>query len=535
MAYKTNSAPYLRTKKSTLQIMIELGIALAIVWLAAVVTSFIKLGSGYGLKSILLMVVALAVTAGCDAINTVLTNKKDKTLLKKIGYDVIHNYSWITAIIFTLCCPVWTSYYVIVVGSIFSTVIAKLVFGGFGKNIFNPAAMGRILVQLCFDMSAPKDVTAGLDATTGATLTGVVNSSQQWLGSFALEGYSMMDILLGNYFGTMGETFTILIIILGVVLSIRGVINWRAPAFYLGTIAVTSLLIGLILGFENPLLYVVFHVGLGGAAFGAVFMLTDPVTTPTSPFGNCLVGVIAALLTMLIRICTNGAEGVVYSIAIVNMISPSLDSLITGKTGDKQLRKSLVTFGTSAATIAAVVCAAWFTNGGKEVNTINGIGRQEYDELVATTNYGFMEENNYEFALYEGNTPSTTLPTVGNLQSIYSIVDENGNQVAVVYTVAGEFAIEMGGHAAHNKATILVAISTETDNIIGISLGKGGFSGSAYGSKVNEQLSGYDYANSDFTLDTTITADGNTGVTFSMKGIQEIVKSACELHASLGN
>ena len=195
MAYKTNSAPYLRTKKSTLQIMIELGIALAIVWLAAVVTSFIKLGSGYGLKSILLMVVALAVTAGCDAINTVLTNKKDKTLLKKIGYDVIHNYSLITAIIFTLCCPVWTSYYVIVVGSIFSTVIAKLVFGGFGKNIFNPAAMGRILVQLCFDMSAPKDVTAGLDATTGATLTGVVNSSQQWLGSFALEGYSMMDIL----------------------------------------------------------------------------------------------------------------------------------------------------------------------------------------------------------------------------------------------------------------------------------------------------------------------------------------------------
>ena len=80
MAYKTNSAPYLRTKKSTLQIMIELGIALAIVWLAAVVTTFVKLGSGYGLKSILLMVVALAVTAGCDAINTVLTNKKDKTL-----------------------------------------------------------------------------------------------------------------------------------------------------------------------------------------------------------------------------------------------------------------------------------------------------------------------------------------------------------------------------------------------------------------------------------------------------------------------
>ena len=535
MAYKTNSAPYLRTKKSTLQIMVELGIALAIVWLAAVVTTFIKLGSGYGIKSILLMVLAVAVTFVCDAVNTVLTNKKDKELPRKIVYDLIHNYSWITAMIFTLCCPVWTSYYVIIIGSIFSTVIAKLVFGGFGKNIFNPAAMGRIFVQLCFDMSAPKDVTAGLDATTGSTLTGVVNSQQQWLGSFPLEGFSIGDILLGNYFGTMGETFTILIILLGIVLSVRGVINWRAPAFYLGTIAVTSLLVGLILGFENPLLYLVFHIGLGGAAFGAIFMLTDPVTTPTSPFGNCLVGTIAALITMLIRICTNGAEGVVYSIAIVNMISPSLDQLITGKTGDKPLRKSLITFGTSAVTIAAVVCASWFTNGGKEVNTINGIGRQEYDELVTYTNYEFMNANNYEFAVYEGNTPSTTLPTVGNLQSIYSIVDENGNQVAVLYCVAGEFAIDMAGHASHSKTTLFVAISTESDKVLGISLGKGGFAGAAYGSKVNEQLSGYDYAANNFTTDSTLTADGSTGVTYSMKGIQEIVKTACELHASLGN
>ena len=93
MAYKTNPAPYQRTKKSTLQIMIELGIALAIVWLAAVITTFIKLGSSFGIKSILLMVVSVAVTFACDAINTVVRNKKDKTLGKKIVYDLIHNYS----------------------------------------------------------------------------------------------------------------------------------------------------------------------------------------------------------------------------------------------------------------------------------------------------------------------------------------------------------------------------------------------------------------------------------------------------------
>ena len=119
MAYKTNSAPYQRTKKSTLQIMIELGIALAIVWIAAIVTTFVKLGANYGLRSILLMVVALVSTALCDVLTTVLKNKKDNTLGKKIVYDLVHNYSWITAMIFTLLCPVWTDYYVVIVGSIF--------------------------------------------------------------------------------------------------------------------------------------------------------------------------------------------------------------------------------------------------------------------------------------------------------------------------------------------------------------------------------------------------------------------------------
>ena len=217
MAYlvKPAKAPYQRANKSTLQIMIELGIALAIVWVAAIVTTFIKLGGDYGVKSILLMVVSLAVTAVCDVITTVLKNKKDKTLGKKIVYDLVHNYSWITAMIFTLLCPVWTDYYVVIIGSIFSTLIVKNVFGGFGTNVFNPAAFGRIFIQLCFNLGVPDAITQGV--VGGSTLTGVVNSTQQWLGSFPIEGYSILDILLGNYFGTMGETFTILILVLGII------------------------------------------------------------------------------------------------------------------------------------------------------------------------------------------------------------------------------------------------------------------------------------------------------------------------------
>ena len=533
MVYKTNSAPYQRTKKSTLQIMIELGIALAIVWIAAVITTFMKLGNELGLKSILLMIVSLAVTAVCDVITTVLKNKKDKTLLKKIGYDLIHNYSWITAMIFTLLCPVWTSYYVVIVGSIFSTLIVKNIFGGFGNNIFNPAAFGRIFIQLCFNLAPTDAIKEGIDTATGSTITGVFNSTQQWLGSFPIEGFSVSDILLGNYFGTMGETFTILILVLGVILAIRGVINWRAPVFYLGTIVVSSLLIGLVLGFSDPLLYTIYHIGLGGAVFGAVFMITDPVTTPTSPFGNCLVGIIAALLTMLIRVGTNGVEGVVYSIAIINLISPTIDLYITGKTNKNSLVKSCVTFGTSLVSMGLIVGVAWGANGGREVNTINGISRQEYDELVSYTNFAFMDENNYTYAPFTKDTSSSDLGTLGNCQKAYSIVNENLEEVGVLYSVIGSFKILMGEYETETKCTAYVAISTESNSIIGISLGKGGYSGSSFGNKVNGELSDFDYENEnilDVDFDTV-----STGATYSMKGIQQIAQKAIDLYSSQYN
>lgn len=530
MVFKTNAAPYQRTKKSTLQIMIELGIALAIIWIAAIVTTFIKLDSSLGIKSILLMVVSLITTALCDVVTTLLKNKFDKSIGKKIVYDLIHNYSWITAMIFTLLCPVWTDYYVVIVGSIFSTLIVKNIFGGFGNNIFNPAALGRIFIQLCFNLAPTDAISSGIDTTTGSTITGVLNSTQQWLGSFPIDGFSTWDILLGNYFGTMGETFTILLLVLGIILAIRGVINWRAPVFYLGTIAVSSLLIGLVLGFSNPLLYVVFHIGLGGAAFGAVFMLTDPVTTPTSPFGNCLVGIFAALITMLTRIATNGVEGVVYSIALVNLISPTIDLFITGKTNKNYVGKSLVTFGSSLVSIAMLIGVAWVYNGGREVNTINGISRTEYDELVSYTNFNFMEENNYSYSLYTKEIDSSILVTNGHCQKAYSIVDEALKEVGVLYSVTGTFSITMGEYESRTTCNAYVAISTENNQIMGISLAKGGFSGATFGSKVNDYLSSYEYNSKNF-LEEDITSAA-TGVSYSLNGIKQIAQSAYDLYVT---
>lgn len=529
MAYKTNSAPYLSTKKSTLQIMIELAIALGIVWLAAVITTFIKLGSKYGLRSILLMIVSIAVTAVCDVLTTVLKNKKDKTLGKKILYDLIHNYSWITAMIFALLCPVWTNYYVVIVGSIFSTLIVKNLFGGFGGNIFNPAAFGRIFIQLCFGLGAPSDVKSGV--ISGATITGAYNSSQQWLGVQPIEGFSIGDILLGNYFGTMGEPFTILLLVLGIVLAIRGVINWRAPVFYVGTVSLCSLILAIVLGFDNPLTYLIYQIGLGGLMFGAVFMITDPVTTPTSPFGNCIVGIVAALLTVLIRIGTNSPEGVVYSIAIVNLISPSIDLFITGKTGEHTGIKSGVTFGLSAITLATIITVGWFTNGGREVNSVNGIARGEYDNLVAATNFEFMDEKKYSFAPYTKDISSEYLKENGNVKSSYLIVDENLNEVGVVYCVGSkgkDITIDNGYGKKNVSCSLYVAFSLSDKKIVDVTLLETPFIGN-YENKVNSLVDDFDYSNGDILADESFV---NTGATYSIKGIQDVLKNANDLFLS---
>ena len=531
MAYlvKPAKAPYQRANKSTLQIMIELGIALAIVWIAAVITTFIKLGDVYGVQSILLMVVSLAVTALCDVITTVLKNKKDKTLGKKIVYDLVHNYSWITAMIFTLLCPVWTDYYVVIVGSIFSTLIVKNVFGGFGANVFNPAAFGRIFIQLCFNLGVPAAIKEGVIG--GSTLTGVVNSTQQWLGSFPIEGYSIVDILLGNYFGTMGETFTILILVLGVVLAIRGVIAWRAPAFYVGTVAVASLLIGLVLGFEDPIMYLVYHVGLGGLMFGAVFMITDPVTTPTSPVGNCFVGILAGVLTVLLRIGTNNVEGVVYSIAIVNLLSPTIDTLVTAKTNEKTGLKAGVTFGTSFVSMLLCVAVAWTANGGVEINEVNGIHRSQYDKLVQYTNFEFMTENNYEFSVYTKTLPNNNaLYSADSLDKAYSIIDEEDKEVAVVYCVQQKDIEISNGHGVQKKTAVaFVAISVEERTIIDMSLYTVPYVGGSFQSKVNGGVNDYDYTNNILEADpTSIIA----GATFSSVGIKAAAQTAYDVFVS---
>ena len=552
MAYIQSNAPYQRRKKSTLQIMIELGISLGIIWILAVVMSFVKLGIKYGLQSIFLMLTSLGTTLVCDVITTVLKNKKDATLKQKIPYDLVHNYSWITAMIFTLCCPVWTSYYVIIIGSIFATVIAKNVFGGFGKNIFNPAAAGRLFVLLTFDTSAPAGI-AGVDSATGATLTGVIQSQTGWLGSNALANFGVKDILFGTYFGAMGEVFSIALLVIGIVLAIREVINWRIPAFYLGTIAVSSILIALVLGFNNPGLYVLYHLCAGGAMFAAIFMFTDPVTTPTSPLGNCLIGIIGGLLTVLIRIATNNVEGVVYSIMLINTISPAIDHFITAKTNKNTLVKSSVTFGTAALSVLLCVGVAWGSNGGREVYGINGIAIEDYNLIVEKLNLQSFKDKNYTIAPVEEKIESEKLYApifykLGNgeatltkpkddvsyvevtLDNQYAII-ENKNEIGMMYCVRVNQLIETDYGEQKKYCIAYIGFENSTNKILNISVLQFAATQTAYSDKVNNALADLDYSSL-----TTDSLDSFTvsGATFTTSGLKTAITTAYEIHQANG-
>ncbi|MDY2745929.1 MAG: RnfABCDGE type electron transport complex subunit D [Bacilli bacterium] len=552
MAYIQSNAPYQRRKKSTLQIMIELGIRLGIIWILAVVMSFVKLGIKYGLQSIFLMLTSLGTTLVCDVITTVLKNKKDATLKQKIPYDLVHNYSWITAMIFTLCCPVWTSYYVIIIGSIFATVIAKNVFGGFGKNIFNPAAAGRLFVLLTFDTSAPAGI-AGVDSATGATLTGVIQSQTGWLGSNALANFGVKDILFGTYFGAMGEVFSIALLVIGIVLAIREVINWRIPAFYLGTIAVSSILIALVLGFNNPGLYVLYHLCAGGAMFAAIFMFTDPVTTPTSPLGNCLIGIIGGLLTVLIRIATNNVEGVVYSIMLINTISPAIDHFITAKTNKNTLVKSSVTFGTAALSVLLCVGVAWGSNGGREVYGINGIAIEDYNLIMEKLNLQSFKDKNYTIAPVEEKVENEKLYApifykLGNgeatltkpkddvsyvevtLDNQYAII-ENKNEIGMMYCVRVNQSIETEYGEQKKYCIAYIGFENSTNKILNISVLQFAATQTAYSDKVNNALADLDYSSL-----TTDSLDSFTvsGATFTTSGLKTAITTAYEIHQANG-
>lgn len=254
----------------------------------------------------------------------------------------------ITGILLAFNVPANIPAYVLIIGSIVAIGVAKSSFGGLGKNIFNPALVGRIFLLISFpvDMTTwpvPKPLFAGglTDAITGPTPLGALKEELKKEGAniqdifangityfengkevtYYLPDY--IDQLMGNMGGSMGEISAIALIIGAAYMLIRRIITWHTPAAYLGSVAIFSGILWLI----DPTMYVnpLFHILSGGMILGVFYMATDMVTSPMTGRGQLIFGLGAGILTILIRVFGAYPEGVAFSILIMNAFVPLID------------------------------------------------------------------------------------------------------------------------------------------------------------------------------------------------------------------
>ena len=292
-------SPHMRSKNSTQRIMLDVIIALCPALIASVVI--------YGFRSLLLTVISAAACVACEFL-------WEKAL--KWDITILDGSAVVTGILIAFNVPVQMPIWQLIAGDIFAIIVVKMLFGGIGCNFMNPALGGRILMMFSFTSSITGYTypANGIDALSSATPL-AAQSSLGW--------NNFMTLFLGNHGGVLGETCVLALLIGAAYLLIRRVIKPWIPLCYLGSL----LLFSWVFGAENPVLSLL----MGGAVLGAFFMATDYVTSPVTNKGKVIFGIGCGLITAAIRVFGNYAEGVTFSIIIMNLLVPYIDDLTLTK------------------------------------------------------------------------------------------------------------------------------------------------------------------------------------------------------------
>jgi Na+-transporting NADH:ubiquinone oxidoreductase subunit B/electron transport complex protein RnfD len=228
----------------------------------------------------------------------------------------------VTPMVFALLMPPTAPLWMVAIGSTFGTLFGKMLFGGLGKNLFNPALVGVLFITFAFPVLMNTEwlnpVTNLISSSTPISLLQVNGGS---LGSF-----TYTQLLLGNVPGVLGETFRLGIIILGLALILLKIIDWKLTVSLIATVFLLNL-IGIIIfpgsNFKDPIASLL----VGGLMFYSVFIVTDPVTAPYHPIAKVLYGVGVGTLTVVIRNFATWPEGLIFAVIIMNAVAPMLDSL----------------------------------------------------------------------------------------------------------------------------------------------------------------------------------------------------------------
>ena len=247
-----------------------------------------------------------------------------------------------TCLLFTLTLPPSVPFWIAAVGIAFGVIFGKCVFGGFGRNIFNPALVGRCLIYVSFPAYMTVSWTqpfsgfpgglinwsGGVDALTSSTPMILLNK----------EGVvtDYLHLFLGNISGSLGETSALLILAAAVYLVVTKTASWKIIVSCLASFAVFGSILyltGVIAA--DPL----FSILSGGFLFAAVFMATDPISAPKQEPSKYIYGILIGIVAMVIRAFSIFTEGVMFAILIVNAFVPLIDRNIKILGEKRKLRK----------------------------------------------------------------------------------------------------------------------------------------------------------------------------------------------------
>lgn len=283
-------SPHIHSGRSTRRIMLDVLIALLPATAAGAVI--------FGLRSLLVVAVTVAACVGFEALFN---------LAAKKPIPVGDLSAAVTGLLLALNLPANIPLWQCAVGALFAMVVVKGLFGGLGANPVNPAITARVFMLVAFGTMAK--AAFPVDAVSSATPLA------------SEEATSLMDLFLGNHGGAIGETCAAALLLGGIYLIVRRVITWHIPVAFIGTVFLTSFLMESM----DPMAGLA-AVLSGGLLIGAIFMATDYVTSPATPWGKIIFGLGAGLITFLIRYFGVYPEGVSFAILFMNIITPYISS-----------------------------------------------------------------------------------------------------------------------------------------------------------------------------------------------------------------
>ena len=293
-----STSPHLRSKTSTQSIMRDVLIALAPAAIASVVL--------FGIKALLI----IAVCVGTCVLSEFLFN-----LAAKKKQTVSDLSACITGLLLALSLSTKATIWQCIVGSVFAIVVVKCMFGGIGSNFANPAVTARVFLITAFANIAGGTPTEFQNVlTAGATPLAAIKD-----GVALKKLPSLLDMFIGNRGGALGETCVIALIIGGIYLIARRVINWQTPVIFIGTVYLLSFALC------GDAMIALYQLLGGGVIIAAFFMATDYSTTPINKYGKMIFAFGCGLITVLIRFFGSYPEGVSFAILFMNILSPYIE------------------------------------------------------------------------------------------------------------------------------------------------------------------------------------------------------------------